>query len=356
MIDSIRIQGYRSVRLVRLRLDPVTVVAGKNGTGKTNLYRALRLFQHAAAGTLARAITGEGGMESVLWAGDEKKGAKRRVAIEAHLDDFAYTLELGLPPADETSAFDLDPEVKLERISVQGSTIAERKGDSATVRDSEGRAVTFPFALWSGESMLSQIADPERFPALPALRDHFLGWRFYHHFPTDADAPARRAMVRVRTPVLAADGHDLASALRTIVEIGDTERLVAAVDRAFPGCRLHLDGSTIALTTPGLRRPLAAPELSDGTFRYLYLLAALLTPRPPGLLAFNEPETSLHPDLLRPLAELVAAVPQPCQVWLTTHALPLAEAAATLAGIAPIHLDRQDGTTVVRGQGLLDRL
>lgn len=234
----------------------------------------------------------------------EAEGTRRRVAIEAHLDDFASTLELGLPPQDATSVFDLDPEVKLERISVQGSPIAERKGDSATLRDSEGRVVTFPFALWSGESMLSQIADPERFPALPALRDHFLGWRFHHHFPTDADAPARRAMVRVRTPVLAADGHDLASALRTIVEIGDAEMLVTAVDRAFPGCRLHLDGSTIGLETPGLRRPLAAQELSDGMLRYLYLLAALLTPRPPRLLAFNEPETSLHPDLLGPLAEL----------------------------------------------------
>lgn len=356
MIESVLIQGYRSARHVRLSLDRVTVVGGENGTGKSNLYRGLKLFQHAAAGTLSRAITGEGGMQSVLWAGDRHKGASARVHIEAHMDDFTYELELGVPPPDRESVFDLDPEVKAERISLDGATIAERGGGSAMLRDRDGQPVTYPFALSQGESVLSQIADPERFPALPALRDRFLGWRFYHYFPTHEDAPARSPMVRVRTPVLAADGHDLASALRTIVEVGDADASHASVERAFPGCQLRLDGSTVAMRTPGLRRPLAAHELSDGTLRYLYLLAALLTPRPPGLLAFNEPETSLHPDLLEPLAELIVATAETCQVWLTTHSTPLADVVAELAEVDVVRLEQDNGATAIVGQGLLDRL
>lgn len=354
MIESVHVEGYRSVRDARVPLERVTVVVGENGTGKTNLYRALQLFQHAAAGRLARAITGEGGMESMLWAGGRRAGAGARVRIAACLEEFGYELELGVPPPtppEDKSAFDLDPEVKRERIDVDGAPIAERSGDSAMLRDSDGERVTYPWALWSGESMLSQIADPERFPALPALRDHFLGWRFYHHFPADEHAPARRPMVRVRTPVLAADGHDLASALRTIVEVGDAVALRRGFEQAFPGCELELDGSTITVRTPSLGRGLGAHELSDGTLRYLYLLAALLTPRPPGLLAFNEPETSLHPDLLEPLADLVVAVPEPCQVWLTTHSTTLADAIARREQTTPLRLELHDGATVVRAQG-----
>jgi len=64
----------------------------------------------------------------------------------------------------------------------------------------------------------------------------------------------------------------------------------------------------------GLLRPLEATELSDGTLRYLLWIAALLTPRPPALMVLNEPETSLHPDLLAPLGRLIARCQGDCHV------------------------------------------
>ncbi|MDX7584871.1 AAA family ATPase, partial [Klebsiella pneumoniae] len=79
--------------------------------------------------------------------------------------------------------------------------------------------------------------------------------------------------------------------------------LDTAISDAFPGARLRIDFQqggrfAVELQQDGLLRPLSASELSDGTLRYLLLVAALLTPRPPSLMVLNEPETSLHPDLL----------------------------------------------------------
>jgi predicted ATPase len=73
----------------------------------------------------------------------------------------------------------------------------------------------------------------------------------------------------------------------------------------------------------GLLRPLKASEFSDGTLRYLLLLAALMTPRPPPLMILNEPETSLHPDLLPPLARLIASASSRSQIIVVTHAAKL---------------------------------
>ena len=90
----------------------------------------------------------------------------------------------------------------------------------------------------------------------------------------------------------------------------------------------------------GLLRPLATAELSDGTLRYLLLVAALLTPRPPELMILNEPETSLHPDLLAPLGRLIATAAERSQVLVVTHAAGLT--AALRGSRAAAHGDRVD--------------
>src|SRR5690606_37240224 len=139
----------------------------------------------------------------------------------------------------------------------------------------------------------------------------------------DPEAPARQPQIGTHTPVLSDDGADLAAALQTIREIGDAERLAKAVDDAFAGATLEIgeaDGRfEVGMRQHGLLRPLRAAELSDGTLRYLLLVAALLTPRPPGLMVLNEPETSLHPDLVPALARLIAAAARSAQVIVVTH-------------------------------------
>lgn len=99
----------------------------------------------------------------------------------------------------------------------------------------------------------------------------------------------------------------------------------------------------------GLLRPLSAAELSDGTLRYLLWIAALLTPRPPALMVLNEPETSLHPDLLAALARLIGQAAKRSQIVVVTHAPRLIAALAEQPGCHSITLEKSFGETTISG-------
>jgi predicted ATPase len=356
-IAELHVSGYRSIRDLRLPLGDVNVLIGPNGSGKTNLYRSVQLLAAAARGQLARSIALEGGMGSVLWAGARKKGAVRMV-VEVELEHVSYQIACGLPQSaasqpDGSQLFMLDPQVKEERVWIRSGksvTLLERGNQSAWVRDHDGRRAEYPLALLENESVLAQLAEPHLYPELSALRQEFLAWRFYHQFRTDPDSPLRSPQIGVSTPVLSEAGEDLAAALATILAIGDGAALEEAVDDAFPGSSLEIqnDGRGrlgVALLTPGIPRPFEARELSDGTLRYLCLLAALESPRPAPLLAFNEPETSLHPDLLEPLATALARSSRRSQLWITTHSPQLAKHLEAQTGISPLLLEKQQGET-----------
>jgi predicted ATPase len=359
VIKHLHVAGYRSIREVWLALNQVNVLVGPNGCGKSNLYRALYLLAAAAEGRLARTLADEGGMPSVLWAGERTKGPVR-MTVGIQVDDLEYELSCGLmPPVPGGSAFDLDPHVKEERLRlVEGkkrTEILKRDNATAVARDDQGDRVTFPMSMPESESVLAVLRDPHRFPVLSMFRQEFLSWRFYHQFRTDADSPLRQPQVGVRTPVLAHDGRDLAAALQTIVEVGDRRALHAVINRAFPGAELIVESVqarfSLSMRMPEFRRPFEARELSDGTLHYLCLIAALLSPRPPSLLALNEPEASIHPTLIEPLAKLIVRASGDSQVWITTHSQPLAEAIRRESGLSPIRLEKVQGETRVATDG-----
>jgi len=170
----------------------------------------------------------------------------------------------------------------------------------------------------------------------------------------------RQPQLGTRTPVLADDGADLAAALETIREIGDRAALDAAIDDAFPGSRIAITGGgsvpfEIEMQQPGLLRTLKSAELSDGTLRSLLWIAALLTPRAPPLIVLNEPETSLHPDLLPALARLIIRASRDTQIWVVSDASRLAAALAEAQTCQSIVLEKELGETRIAGQQLLDQ-
>ncbi|MCG9737923.1 AAA family ATPase [Shewanella insulae] len=382
MLTTLAINNYRSLRDIRLPLGRLNLVTGANGSGKSNLYKALRLLAQTAQGGVVNALAQEGGLDSCFWAGPENltKGMlsgeteitptvrqqTKRLKLGFAGDEFSYLIELGLPKPDSTTLFGLDPQIKREAIWVgnkyrPAAVLVERRGPMVKGRAQQGGQDDWQSLnqhMQHGDSIFTELSDPTRTPEVLRLRDSIRAWRFYDHFRSDSEAPARQPQLGTRTPVLHHDGRDLASAIQTIFEIGDKESFDEAVSDAFPGAHVTIGYQSGGLLSvnfhqQGLLRPLNAQELSDGTLRYLLLIAALLTPRPPELMVLNEPETSLHPDLLPALARLIVKASNLCQLWVVSHANRLINALNEFEQCQLIELDKQLGQTKIVGQDLL---
>ena len=384
MLHTVAIRGYRSLREIVLPLARLTVVTGANGTGKSSLYRALRLLADCGRGEVIGSLAREGGLDSVLWAGPEHlSGARRTGKVEGTTrtgpvslelgfasDDFGYLVDLGLPQmAGHNSLFALDPEIKREavfagRVMRTSSTLVRRTRDYAEASAESGRGfdeMTRSLPLY--RSVLAEYAHPGAHPELAAVRHRLRSWRFYDGFRVDMAAPSRLPHVGTRTPVLSDDGGDLAAAVQTIIEAGfdDLQRAVAdAFDGATLSVAVHDGLFDLQLQQRGMLRPLRAAELSDGTLRFLLWAAALLSPQPPSLMVLNEPETSLHPDLVRPLASLIQAAAGQTQVVVVTHSRAMLEFLHTVpitdaeqGGAVEVELYKELGETRVKGLGLL---
>lgn len=380
MLTRLAVYNYRSLRDFIAPLERLNLVTGPNGSGKSNVYRALRLLADVAQGRIISSLAREGGLGSTFWAGPESfarsvrrgehavQGTLRKEPMSLRLgfsgEGFGYAIDLGLPPPSR-SAFAHDPEIKREcvwhgEVLRPAASTVERRGPLVRNRsEGDGDWASVTEDLASFDSMMTHCAHPRHTPELLLLREAMRSWRFYDHFRADVEAAARAPQVGTHTPVMSDDGSDLAAALQTIVEIGDAEALAESVADAFPGSAVgvsHADGRfEVHMQQHGLLRPLRAAELSDGTLRYLLWVAALLTPRPPSLLVLNEPETSLHPDLLPALARLIARTAERSQVFVVSHAPPLIAALEQQRGCHSIALEKELGETRIAGLGRMDR-
>lgn len=350
MLTTLAVSGYRSLVDVVLPLGSLTVLTGANGSGKSNLYRALRLLAAAGHGQAVGALAREGGLPSVLWAGPEQPqgaGAQgtirtKRVSVQLGFasDDLGYLVDLGLPQIANTSPFARDPEIKREQVfsgpfARPATLLIDRQRAGVRVRGDDGWvSVTQPIA--PGESVLVDLASAADTRDAVTLRRTMNAWRFYDHFRTDAAAPARLPHIGTRTRWLSNDGADLAAVWATSEDAGAGAPLEEAVERAFPGSRVEVAATEgifdLRLRQPGLLRALGTAELSDGTLRYLLLCAALLPATPPPLIVVNEPEASLHEALVAPLGDVLVSAAAHTQVIVVTHSATLRDRLATAGG------------------------
>jgi predicted ATPase len=379
MLNILAISNYRSLRDVVVPLKRLNLITGANGSGKSSLYRGLRLLADTAQGRVVPSLAREGGLSSTLWAGPERiassvrrgehavEGTLRNKSVSLRLGfagtDYGYLIDLGLPKPG-TSAFSLDPQIKQEFVwhgpSLRpASVLADRKGALVRSRSSDDGWHVITDHLSCSDSMMSLVVDTRQSPELLFLRESIRAWRFYDHFRTDAEAPARAPQLGTYTPILANDGSDLAAAIQTIREIGDADALRAAVEDAFPKSQLGLEVNTgrfsLLMTQRGLLRSLNMAEVSDGTLRYLLWIAALLSPRPPEVMVLNEPETSLHPDLLPALSRLIVRASERCQMIVVSHARPLVDELNKHSACHSIVLEKDFGETRVHGLNRLNK-
>jgi predicted ATPase len=208
MIRTIAIQGYRSLRELVLPLGQLSVITGANGSGKSSVYRSLKLLADVAQNAVVASLAREGGLPSTFWAGPEtiarsvRQGthdveplAKRKSAslkLGFGSDEYGYSIDLGYPPPPPPATmFGLDPWVKRECIwhgpvYKKSSALVDRRNNFvwlSTTRDEEPVMLTQHLA--DTDSMLASVADPLRAPEMLAVREGVRGWRFYDHFRTD---------------------------------------------------------------------------------------------------------------------------------------------------------------------------
>jgi|SRR5450432_249872 predicted ATPase len=381
MIQTLAISGYRSIRNLVLPLSRLSLITGANGSGKSSVYRALRLLVDAASNAVVASLAHEGGLPSTLWAGPESisravrqgefdvEPTDKRKAVSLKLgfagDVFGYAIDLGYPPPPPPQTlFGLDPCIERECVWHGGvyrkaALLLDRRNGVVQIPGDRGsEPVILAKNLGARDGMLGSIADPERAPEGLLLRDSIRAWRFYEGFRTDLTSPVRLPQIGTFTPVLNNDGTDLPAALQTILEIGDNEALERTLNDAFPGSRIVITTAAgrfeVGLHQHGLLRTLSASELSDGTLRFLLWTAALLTPRPPELMVLNEPETSLHPDLLPALARLITSSSERSQILVVSHSEILISALQSNPACRRLHLEKSFGETVLSGATVLN--
>ncbi|MCB1211237.1 MAG: AAA family ATPase [Verrucomicrobiales bacterium] len=348
MIQNIHLKGYRSLSDLRLKLAQVTVLRGPNGVGKSNVYRALRLLSSLADGSFARAVADEGGMPSLLWAGNEKVKRTTHLELSVETDIFKYELDCGLMPQapNDPNPFKLDPDIKTESLKLGGRVVGKRNRAQFRVTDSRGKFGEDQ-PIDSAVSMLTPLRDAQNYPGLLHARNTLAAWRFYDSIRTDPAAPPRQAVRGYWSPVLAEDASNLPAVVASIAQSDQATEFREALALAFPQARLQVTCDRffeLSFISEHLPRPLTGAELSDGTLRFICLAAALCSPQPPPLLVLNEPESSLNESLIPALATLIAKAAERSQIVIVTHSTVLSQA------IAALTQTRQQALVMVKGE------
>ena len=350
MLHRLKISGLLSFgpQGIDLPMEPLNVLIGPNGSGKSNLLEVLALLR-AAPRELAEPIKRGGGIWEWLWKGDESPG---KATLEAFVDDpekdsplrhvlkftdhggrfevtderiecaeteFAYRLHQG------QHTFDIQTEPKDQRTSSRPIL-----SDSATIVSESLGLNMYRERTKPEESVLSQVRDAQTYPALHCLQEQYERIRLYRNWAFGPAAELRRNQsTHDPSDFLNEGGANLALVLSHF-QGEDKRKLVAALQELFDGIvdvNCPVTGGTVSLFLEERDgRQIPASRLSDGTLRYLCRLAILLHPEPPSLVAIEEPELGLHPDLLPTLSDLLVQASERSQLIVTTHSDVLVDA------------------------------
>ena len=342
---------------IDLPMERLNVLIGPNGSGKSNLLEAVSLLQAAPRG-IAEPILRRGGVREWTWKGPD---ASPSIAMEVMVNFSTAPMMIrenggALLERNGQSTDDCPPggmlRHRLTLVDWDGRGIVadecveplntsletpdktayyrpSRNKDVATalnlatqfVQRREG-VVEFANAYRPDESLLSFYANPG-FPALWHLREQYDGIRLYRDCSFGPDATLRRpCSAHARSDFLDEGGENLPLVLSHL-HGASKKKLLDALRRLFDGIvdfRCPVTGGTVSLfLEESGGRSIPATRLSDGTLRYLCLLALLLHPEPPCLIGIEEPELGLHPDMLPGLADLLVAASERTQLIVTTH-------------------------------------
>ena len=343
-------------------LGSLNVLIGPNGSGKSNLLEAISLLRSAPK-DLSAPVKEAGGVSDWLW-----KGAKSPTAtIEAvirypeqdempirhsfsfveHGKRFEVTRELienkdAFPGYDDPFFFYRNDRghIRLkEKPQYEATaTLGEEEGEERQL----SRETINP-----EESVLSQVRDPERYPVLSYLADTYARFRLYREWTFGRYTTPRQAQKADLPKEYLLESYENFALVLNYLRRHVRKELVGALSSLYPEIKdfeIDIGGGWVQLLMTEREYSIPATRLSDGTLRYLCLLAILCHPDPPPLVCLEEPELGLHPDVLPNLAKLMLSASERCQLIVTTHSDILVDA-LTETPESVIVCEKQDGRT-----------
>jgi predicted ATPase len=366
-LKSLRLDGVLSFPpgSEAIPLAPLNVLIGPNGSGKSNLIEGIELL-HATTTGFANAIREGGGIREWLWKGDDAKGIG---SIEASVEFFGLGLEglYGTHLAESALCYGLSfaamgPRVEItdEFIEDEKKTDNKDKGFSFYYRFQDGNPTVKSWAgpgllanrggrvsrvhrtldrktLKPDESILMQLKDPSVYPELTELGRNFGQIRSFREWTVGRDAEVRKPQpADLPADSLSPDSRNLGLILNQLEHSDTWSEFNGYLKRFLPRFDRYstrIEGGTVQfyLHEGGLRVPIPATRLSDGTIRFMAILAQLLSPTPPPLICMEEPELGLHPDAITLLASLLQEASARTQLIVTTHSDELVSALTEVA-------------------------
>lgn len=364
LIHRLDAQGLLSFgpRGVNLGLRPLNVLIGPNGSGKSNLLESITLLK-AAPRDLAGAVTRDGNaVRDWIWRGEPRVSV---AAIEAILENPKGSshplLRMELSFAERGQRFEVTEERIANEHAHEGFPkpylYYEKAGGRATINylDTAGTDTQRNLRIETvnrEQSILAQRKDPEHYPVLTFLGDMLGRIRFYRKWEFGRDTVLRTPQ-RTDWPndFLREDAKNLGLVLNRMRRSPKVKtRLLKALRRLYDGItdfEVIIEANTVQVFFHEGDIEFPATRLSDGTLRYLCLLAILCHPIPPPLVCIEEPELGLHPDILPTLAELLLEASERGQLIVTTHSEVLVDALTDHPECVVV-CEKHDGQTEMR--------
>jgi predicted ATPase len=326
LIKRLKVSGLLSFgpKGIDLPMRGLNVLIGANGSGKSNFLEVLALLR-AAPQHLTRPMKSTGGFKEWMWKPPMgATGREARIEVTASSSRGAFEVHHRTTIGGEDPYFELLSEtVELDSGSPR-VYYNDQPGTIRTLTDIRGETRSIiPTQLAQDQSILSQVRDPEFYPALTFLQDAYTSIRLFRNWSFGPNSELRKEQ-STHDPgdFLQEGGQNLALVLSNIHH-RITREFRESLRQAYSGLEyisFAISGGTIQLfLEESGGRLIPASRLSDGILRYLCLLAILLHPEPPPLIGLDEPELGLHPDLIHHLANLLKAAARRTQLVVTTH-------------------------------------
>lgn len=339
MIKSITLTNFLSFGNTsqKIKLHPLNVIIGRNGSGKSNFIEAIDLFRNAPS-TMTTAIREGGGVSEWLYKGRKNQPATMKFVVEnlalvtsVSYPDILYQISF----AEENQRFTiLDEKITGEPKPghnqpyifydyCDGHPVLNAKTGKNNDENYERRLLREDIS--PEQSILKQRHDPDSYPEITSLAKKLEKIKIYREWTLGRSTTIRKPVnVDAANDFVEEDCSNLALVLNQLEYLGDKPVLLEKLKLFYSDMedftiRLHGGTAQLFFRESGFKGLVPATRLSDGTLRYLFLLCILLHPSPPPVICIDEPELGLHPDILPTIGRLLLAASERCQLIVTTH-------------------------------------